>query len=1152
MHRIWNGLIATSSVLALLSPAWGQHPAIQSQNAVPRVALPLMKTAPTIDGVIAEDEWASASRNIGFVGHTTGVADARCGVFWVGCDGKQFFLAMKTETPPGGEILGRAVPQDKVDVGAVWKDDSIELVLDPKRGRQTGDRSFYHIITNIRGALYDQSVNPDDQRTPRSTAWRLPGWTLKTSIRDGWWHAEAAIPLGNLGVAEADLKTPWGVRIARNWRRPSQQSQWTQYRSSYLDQSTMPVVRWDATAPVVRILSLQEDWEQARIRVAVRNPHDQALTAKVTIEDAWHHNPYETVEKTVAVAPGAEEVVVMDARDGGPEGTHHTVITVTDAPGEREFYFRALRWNLHRPDALWSIDEEQKQAVGLLFKYYPYHNRIRLRVSVENLDAKDTITTAVGSIAPAEGGQALWQTTLIFAKYASEGVYEIPELPDGEYQLAVKLTGGEGTPIKPATETFVRKHYEWEHNQLGITDEVIPPFTPMTVAGQTVGCVQREMTHGAGGLWQAVDSQGRSLLTAPMRWEVVLGTGEGQPVTVKGTAWKATEHAAHRVVGEAAWSAGALTAHVETEYDYDGMMLVHLRLDPCEAPVQRLSVVLPIVEAEAKYMHACGDGLRYNYAGFVPEGQGQVWDSSKGNKLEITSTFYPYLWVGGGERGVCYFADTDYDWVLDAVTPVVDLSRDGETLTMRLHLMTAGKPLTRAHEITFGLQVTPTKPMPEGWRRWLGRNLVPGGRAVSWMGSNFYWGAMAYDVYPWKKRFDYFGEIEKARETGEMPKAFIKKWMAMIAEDFPPETSKGWRGYEFLKRHVNAGLRNASAAPRDRDIRLFGYTNARGVGFHVSEFATFQDEWLRYAWFGRDWKEDGVVAYDLSASESFRDYAVWYYKKMIDTWADGVYWDNTFLSSHYDPVIGGKVDPEGNLHTGLGLFHLRELIRRTAIMHWQQAKGQPARRLPFVQCSHMTNTMIVPILSFGNNNMDWEWLYGYTDFQDRFSADLTVAETLARQVGAWATILAGGHHELKDPRTERVFRTRAAVCLVHEIRDYDYRPAWQNRLFEKLFAWGYGGEECSVYNYWESPHPVRVTGVDARTLVMRKDGVVIVVVSSYGEDGKAAVQMNLAALGLGNDVKGTNFESGQPVQRTAPGTFLIDLPKHDFRIIEVK
>ena len=1154
----WSGACSRGVIGVVLVGAFSAaRAAVTPAPHVPRVTLPLMNTPPTVDGRIDETEWAGAVRNVGFVGHGSDTLMLRDGVFWLGSDGHSLFLAVQTETPPTGEILTRAVPHDKLDVTAAFHDDCLELVLDPKRGRTAGERSYYHIITNARGALFDRSIDPDDKQNPMRTAWRLTGWTFASAVKDGWWHVEMKIPFESLGVTPADLSHAWGLRVARNWRRPARQSQWVTKSGSYLDQPTMPVIRWDPAAPVVQVRSIQRDWQEARAAVSIFNPHAEPVSVSVRLSDAWHFNPPKELERDVTVAPGQTELLELAAPDGGDAGLHRTIIHVASPDGQTIYYHRDYRWSLHRPAELWSIAEEEKKAVSLLFKYYPYHSKVRFQVDVQGLAAKDRVSAIAASIRRLQGegaaaGAALWEQSVPVKDFVAEGIFGIPDLPDGRYGFSALLKGGSGLPAEPVSETFVRERFEWEHNKLGVSDEVMPPFTPLQVSGNEVRSVLREHQHGAAGLWDQVTSQGRRLLTAPMSWRLALRSPAGEPVApeVTGQGWQCLAQSDTSVRGEARWSAGALDAHVRTDHDYDGMMLVTLTLEPTgDAVVERLSIEIPVNAAEARYMHAVGDGLRHNYAGFVPPGEGVVWDSSKANKIEIANAFFPYLWIGGGERGICWFADTDRDMLLDEEIPTLALVRDGETLRLRAHLITRPAPLRRRRQIVFGLQATPTKPMPEGWRRWTGRSKGKGGRAVSWVGSTPYWGGIAHDLFPYGKTFEYWEELRKTRETAVVSKEFETKWMGIIDLVFPDNPKK----HEFHLRHIRAGFHSARYSPWGGPTRLFGYTNARGIGFHAEEFATFQDEWLRYGWFNRQWNRLGGVSYDVSPSPSFVDFAVWYYKKMIDTWTDGVYWDNTFLSAHYDPVVGNAwFDEKGVVHPGMGLFHLRELIKRTAIMHWQAGRDVAEARTPFISLSHMTNTMIVPVLSFGNCNMDWEWKYGYADFQDRFSPDLTVTETIGRQVGAWGTILAGGHPDVKDPRTPWMWRTRLGVCLVHEIHNFDYRPAEDVAFYEKLFEFGYGLPECKVYNYWDPPHPVSVSGVDARTLVAAKPGGAIVIVTDYGEGGTGEATVDLGALGLSAEVNAADVETGETIVRTVPGRFRFELKKHDFRALRVE
>jgi len=149
-------------------------------------------------------------------------------------------------------------------------------------------------------------------------------------------------------------------------------------------------------------------------------------------------------------------------------------------------------------------------------------------------------------------------------------------------------------------------------------------------------------------------------------------------------------------------------------------------------------------------------------------------------------------------------------------------------------------------------------------------------------------------------------------------------------------------------------------------------------------------------------------------------------------------------------------------------------------------------------------------------------------------------------------ILAGGHFDPKDPRTKRVKRTRLAVQLVHEFQNHDWRGSDEVPLYAKLFEWGYGAEDCSVYNYWDTPHPVKVEGADTRTLVISRNGRAIVAATDYGEGGTCDLTVQLGVLGLSDAAKATNFETGAPMERTAAGSFRFTIDKHDLKVIELQ
>ncbi|MDD5704395.1 MAG: DUF6067 family protein [Kiritimatiellae bacterium] len=1124
----------------------------------PQVSIPEMVQAPKLDGVIETGEWQDAVGNYGFANVNGAMRlNDREARFWVGRKGETLYIAIQTETPPGDSVLIRTQPDATRDIPEAFYDDNIELVLDPNRGRTSGDRTFYHIISSANGAMHDWSVDPDNKANPKSTVWRLPEWTMTNTVHDGSWDIELAIPFPALGAHQSDLATPWGMRIARNWQRPFQQSQWESVGGDYDAQSTMPVVVWDDTAPVTQVLSLY-DRDKSLIRVNLRNPHAAPLDVAVYMQDAWHSDQLQVLKKTITLEPNTEQVLELTSPDGGPGGDHRTIINLTSPDGKKTYYFRDFKWNLHRAHDAWQVAKRESKKVDLKFKFYPSYNKIRVWVNAKGLD-KARVTGASAEALKLEGterkaGKRYWHGRLEFKDGISETIAEIPELPDGDYRLMVKLEGENVSP-EPLVQDFIRRHFEWEHNKLGISDKVIPPFTPLKARGATVQCVLREMTHGDAGLWDKVVSQDKDILAGPMRWEVEMT--DGSKPAIKGAGWKAVSRRETEVVGRTKWQAGALRADLETRYDYDGMMKCTLTLKPCETAVNGLTLKMPVDDGRAGFMHACGDHLRQNYAGQTPTGSGRVWDSSKGNKTEIVGTFYPYIWLGDGERGLCWFADTDRDWVLDDKTPVIDLVREGKTLWLNVHFITRPAHLVREHKIVFGLQATPTKPMPDGWRRWTFGGTIPGARPVALLGASYYWGnTLGCDSmpYPFEKDFTFFREMKRLRETGQTDARtaeFLENWMKRIAAAY--HAPEGSANYEDIRVHVNAGMSMSAGTAWKDGVRLVPYTNARGVAFRDEEFATFQDEWLNYSFFNREWDPNvfgNGVAYDVTPTTSMIECLLWYYQEML-TCLDGVYWDNTFLAARQDPVVGDGTwtDDRGRVHPGLGLFALRELVKRTAVFFAEEERKLPQNRKPLVIMAHMTNTELVPVLSFLNCTYDWEWKYGEDDFQDRFTWDLAVAETIGRQVGAWPTILAGGNWDPKGPRYEWLMRNRLGVCLVHEI----WAHCAGKDPYAKLFEFGYGSPGCTVYNYWQDGHPAIVTGdqVIGKTLVIAKPGAAIVAITDYGEGGLCRVKLDLAKLGLDQDVAAVNFESGESVKRIAPGEFEVQIPKHDFRIITV-
>lgn len=1093
---------------------------------VPQLRLPLMMQPPKIDGRVDEQEWAGAPRMEGFCGGQR--LEPRQASFWVGSDGKELFIAMISQTPPGGRLLSRVNPAPGDRDALAWLDDSVEVTLESPRVDTAGRRQTYRATINAKGAIDDQCRLSDGGVEP----WR-GHWQLASQVVGDRWHFEAVLPLADVQVGPEDILKPFGLAIARNWKQcplPGR-GEWGPLGGIARLAQTMPEVTWDPRAPVVQTLQLRDAGKSdAHVVLSVFNPTATEMELAVTIRCRPRSSAPRDERAAITLASGQTRRVECGAPALNEDVAVLTQVTSKD--GKTTYYLRDFLMPPPAANAdLWTVDAEAARKAELNFAYYPYHNRARVRVDASSLLDRTRITGVALRIAKRGGGPALAETTMPPLKEPVCSLdWPLPALGEGEYELTAAFQGITAEPMKTV---FVRHVMPWEHNKLGKSDVVVSPFTPIKVEGGTVSTVLREHTVDDLGLWRQVAALGKPLLKGPMRLEIVQG-GQRHQVVGKGISFVSKSDT--KVIAQGKWSCAGLNGGTRSEWDYDGLMKWALTLEPGPQKIESMTLVIPLDDRLMPLFHACTDGLRFNYAGATPPGQGRVWDGSKAARNSIIGSYVPYIWLGAEERGLAVFGENDRGWVRDPRVPCQELVRHGDTLELRLNLIAAPKKLDQPRRIVIGFQATPTKPMPEGWRTWtVNMGYHPGVEcSQQFLGCCWQWGTLtAYsDIYPRDEDFRVYDKLAEARRTGTVDREFMEKWLAGYKVGDESERPS-------IRSNLDYGFRVCAGKPQN----ILAYTNARGVRFDTREGVTFLDEWNREAFSTRRWPYGNGVGYDLDPVASFRDYAMWYYRKMLDTFCDGIYWDNTYLQSNFDTVGTDAYPlPDGSIQPSVGLFNMRGLVRRTALL-FHETKKRP------LNMAHMTNTAIAPILSFLQTHLTWEDRSGDNDFQDRFSRDYLRAESIGRQHGnvPFALLLISGPDEKKNAWAKR---TAAGVCLTHEIRPVLYPDEWWKN-FTKLIEFGYGKPGVRVSNYWDADHPVRVEGGETATLVVSKPGSAIVVVCDYGNGGDLSLKLNTVALALRGALAATDLENGQTLLITSEGRVGLKLRRHDFRVIQV-
>jgi hypothetical protein len=123
------------------------------------------------------------------------------------------------------------------------------------------------------------------------------------------------------------------------------------------------------------------------------------------------------------------------------------------------------------------------------------------------------------------------------------------------------------------------------------------------------------------------------------------------------------------------------------------------------------------------------------------------------------------------------------------------------------------------------------------------------------------------------------------------------------------------------------------------------------------------------------------------------------------------------------------------------------------------------------------------------------------------------AETLGRQSGnvPWALdrIL-----DAKTPEQDRVaIDTRFGTMMVHEIRWWDARRQDRAR-YELMTGFGYGREDCQVFNYWDANHPVKADDTEAKTLLLKRGQALLLLVCTWNPN-PSIVRFKFDCRGLG-------------------------------------
>ncbi len=323
---------------------------------------------------------------------------------------------------------------------------------------------------------------------------------------------------------------------------------------------------------------------------------------------------------------------------------------------------------------------------------------------------------------------------------------QIPEdAPAGEYKGTVTVSADGATPSPidvslTVTDQTIANHGDndpyrlsrlrWLNSRLAEDDSLVPPFTPVTLSGNTVSILGRSITIGPNGLPERIRSyyasgnthiteEGRDILAGPL--SLVIETSEGV-VRWNPRNLQFESHPPGRVSWSVTDNSGPFTMLIQAQMEFDGDIEFTLALSSTEKiDIKDISLEVPYSRDVAVYMMGLGQkgGFRpdsFRWVWDVKKNQDSVWvgDVNAGMQVALRDNHYsrplntnfynlkplvmPESWANNGHGG-CSLADQGGSTTLLKCYSGPRTMSPGETLYYNFRLLlTPFKPLdTRAH-----------------------------------------------------------------------------------------------------------------------------------------------------------------------------------------------------------------------------------------------------------------------------------------------------------------------------------------------------------------------------------------------------------------------------------------------------------------------
>jgi hypothetical protein len=867
---------------------------------MPRMIVPRTNHPPVIDGIMEPGEWDRAAACTGFVKAFDGTLSTSQSTAWITFDSRYIYVAIRNYRSEQLNFL--SAKARRTDDDRIVYDPSNEIWISPPGTPAT----TYQALINVYPAVLDVKMIPSLGYS--SKAWSGK-WEIASHQSNDSWTIEARAPIASFG-AEIRDGSIWRALFATDvLSEPNKFRAWAS-GGAFADIARHGFIQFSDEGPALQLLDIDSIFSgKPTFAMALSGALRAATNARVTVRFGPGVEAKAgdiTVTKTVTLSPGAHQNIQLSA---DLLGLRSGFCEINATAGDLVLYHQVFPFvadgsSRHAPAKISTTP--YTQPFGLEGSYAPLSKKLLVKVDRYYMDQRKLVGGGrVRLIDPKTGGLVAEGPLAPFDRNYSEFALDLGKLgvpmeteqdwarsrqqpasavKPAEYQLQAVLTDKAGKALAEAKIPVKLMGYQfpWLPNNIGISDQVIPPWKPVHLERDTASMWNKTYMLNSAGLANRITNAGAAQLSGPMILEAVI---DGKTVALSGQQPTTTsaKPAAVELAGQV--TGGQLTIDTKTRVEFDGFVWNTMTVEPTKANVSRLSLIVNMPEEEGGFLVTTSGGWS-SYFGSTPN----KWDSRESSLPTLTGNFVPYVFLTDSERGFSWFADNEKGWRLDPSLPTQEIQRHDGVVTFRVHFINKAGPIQQPMTVQYGWMVTPQKPQPARWRGYVidFKKYYPQDTPVFWNEAD------------WDVSWPYY--------SSPFPHSY--------------EKSK-----QLLNNSVKGGVTGC--------VGNIAHAIARYKDYTGRPFDALAGDW------GITPGETGDG--NVARSRGPNDFDLFHFDRWSKLSGLGcIYFDENYLPEDWNYLTGGAyLLPDGRVQPGYNYLGLREYNKRLRYMFFDNAKPAP-------------------------------------------------------------------------------------------------------------------------------------------------------------------------------------------------------------------